>query len=113
MRNLEDIKNSVKRESHLMMVAAYYENLYNDAKADSITPENLRQLNESTDIVKSLLTAASKELRTIAYHGVDFTHAALPSMANKLDDMVNNLKRISDLCNKRHQDIKLEDYPID
>lgn len=99
------------RKDNLMMVAAYYKEVYMDAISDTIDPEKLIELNAGIDEVTEMFKESRIKLHSLEHHGRQHTQG-LWSIYQKLDLFVEELQDIKKLVNKQGHRINLEDYPI-
>lgn len=94
------------------MVAAYWENEYNLAKAEEVTPEKKKAVNEGVAEIQMLLKLARTKLHSLEYVGGEYTVYKFPRIYQELDRMMETLHSEMTKMNATENPINLEDYPV-
>jgi hypothetical protein len=108
MKNQKE--NSRDLQDAYMMVSAAYNQKQNNAIADRISAENLKEMNDVFSSVIPTLRNIREKLHGIEYKGGDHTVYFIPSVYHNIDELIKMVEDIKSKINKEKDTICIDEY---
>lgn len=98
-----------KKQDNLMMIAAYYRELYSVEISNSIDPEKKKVLLQTIDEVNILLKMSRDKLHAVEYHGNEHT-GGFRSLYQDLDKKLEVLAETKKIVTMQKPTFEVDEY---